>query len=235
MSINREVKVTCPHCDAVSPFQIWLSVNTAQNPELKGSIRDRSLFQFECPYCGEKTAVDYGMLYHDPDNKELIHYAINKENADEVYHMLTDDDKKGAFSSIFDQKYLIRIVRSKNQLLEKLALFDAEYDDRLIELYKYHLEKAFREEHPESENVEILFFSDPEGNPMLQIFNNCETQGVVPLNNSSYYELLQKHEKEMRDFREDDPVVDQEWVKTFLSPAYFEKPDIPRNTDYEIN
>lgn len=235
MSIQREVNITCPHCDAVSPFNIWLSVNTLQDPDLKEKIRDRSLFEFECPYCGAKTAIDYGMLYHQPEDKMIVHYAITQENADEVYHMLTDEDKRGAFSSLFDQNYLIRIVRSRNQLLEKLAEFDANYDDRMIEIYKYHLENAYREEHPEAGHIEILFFSTPEGDPMLQIFEESEAKGVVPLNNSSYYDLLQRHGIEMKPMQEDSFIVDQNWVSNFLSPEYYEKPSKPKSTEYEIN
>ena len=235
MSISREVKVTCPHCEAVTPFTIWLSVNTEQNPELKESIRNQSLFRFECPYCGEKTSVDYGMLSHDPESTQILHYAISQENADEVYGMLTDPEKSASLSSVLEKGYLIRIVRSKNQLLEKLAIFDSNYDDRIIELYKYHLEKAFQAEHPDKSNISILFFNGEEDTPMLQIFSENETQGFVPLDNSAYYDLLQRHGKEMKDMCKDDPIVDQKWVSTFLSPAYFGKPEIHNNTEIQIN
>ena len=40
MSNKKEVKITCPHCDAVSPFTVWLSVNTKDDPELKPIKRD---------------------------------------------------------------------------------------------------------------------------------------------------------------------------------------------------
>ena len=235
MSIEREVNITCPHCDAVTPFKIWLSVNTSQDPDLKQKVRDQSLFDFECPYCGTKTAVDYGMLYHQPEEKIIVHYAITQENADEVYHMLTDEDKRDAFSSLFEQNYLIRIVRSRNQLLEKLAIFDSNYDDRMIEIYKHHLEIAYRAEHPDCEAVEILYFNSNEGEPMFQIFEGNETKGIVPLNNSSYYDFLQRHGIEMKKVQEDSPIVDQKWVDTFLSPEYFDKPAVPKNHAYEIN
>ena len=235
VSIEREVKITCPHCDAVTPFNIWLSVNTDQDPDLKEKVRDQSLFEFECPYCGQKTVIDYGMLYHQPDEKVIVHYAITQENADEVYHMLTDEDKRSAFSSLFDQNYLIRIVRSRNSLLEKLAIFDAKYDDRMIEIYKHHLELAYRNEHPDCESVNILFFTSGEGVPMLQIFEGDETKGVVPLDNASYYDMLQRHGIEMKPMKDDSPIVDQSWVDTFLSADYYDKPAPSKNFDYEIN
>ena len=39
MSSKKEVKITCPRCDATSPFTVWLSINTADDPELKESVR----------------------------------------------------------------------------------------------------------------------------------------------------------------------------------------------------
>ncbi len=233
MSNKKEVKITCPHCDAVSPFTVWLSVNTKDDPELKQAVRDQSLFRFTCPYCGVTTMIDYGMLYHQPEEKVMIHYAITPENEKEVVGMLTDPEKNVPFRPLFENNYLIRVVRSRNQLLEKLAEFDANFDDRMIELYKLSLEEAFRKEHPESGDLQILFFNTENGEQMFQIIDGTETKGVVPLNTSFYYTLLQRHGIEMGEMSKETPIVNGDWARTFLTTDPFRK-DM-RNTEDQIN
>ncbi len=235
MSSKKEVKITCPRCDATSPFTIWLSINTADDPELKESVRNQSLFRFTCPYCGVETMIDYGLLYHQPEDKLMVHYAVTPENEQEVVSMLTDPEKNAPFRSLFDAHYVIRVVRSRNQMLEKLAIFDANFDDRLIELYKRDLEQAYKAEHPNAVAPQILLFNTPENEQMFQIIDGNETKGVVPLNTSYYYLLLQRHGKEMRELFEENPVVNQDWASDFLLTDAFVVPPKNSTTFEQIN
>ena len=79
--------------------------------------------------------IDYGLLYHQPEEKLMVHYAVTPENEQEVVSMLTDPLKNEPFRSLFDAHYVIRVVRSRNQMLEKLAIFDANFDDTQDGLY----------------------------------------------------------------------------------------------------
>lgn len=232
MSSKKEVKITCPRCDATSPFTVWLSINTADDPELKESVRNQSLFRFTCPYCGVETMIDYGLLYHQPEEKLMVHYAVTPENEQEVVSMLTDPLKNEPFRSLFDAHYVIRVVRSRNQMLEKLAIFDANFDDRLIELYKRDLEQAYKAEHPDASAPQLLLFNTTENEQMFQIIDGNETKVVVPLNTSYYYLLLQRHGKEMRELYEESPVVDQNWADVFLRTDNY---IVPRNTSNTVD
>lgn len=134
MSQRREVSLTCPQCGKEHPFIIWNSINTTLDPEMKEAVKDRSAFRFVCPDCGAKTYVDYDLLYHQMEDRIMIHYARLNESAEQIYQMLTKDDPEDMVQDMLRNHYLIRIARSQNQLREKIAIFDAGLDDRIIEI-----------------------------------------------------------------------------------------------------
>ena len=139
MSKRCEVTITCPKCNEEHPFVMWQSINTQLDPEMRAAVKDRSAFQFICPTCGEKTYVDYGFLYHQMEDGIMIHYASSDEDAEEIYKMVTNKEQDGLFHDMLDADYLIRIVRSQNELREKISIFDEGLDDRIIEIIKLFL------------------------------------------------------------------------------------------------
>lgn len=65
MSIERKEMIICPKCGHEQEFLVWQSLNGDINPEAKQQLIDGTLFHFECEKCGDKSNVDYSMLYHD--------------------------------------------------------------------------------------------------------------------------------------------------------------------------
>lgn len=89
MSISQPITITCPKCHTESEYVMWESINTMLDPEMKSAVRDGSAFLFTCPECGAKTNVDYGFLYHQMEDRIMIHYASSDENAKEIYDFVT--------------------------------------------------------------------------------------------------------------------------------------------------
>ena len=57
-------------------------------------------------------------------------------------------------NALFDfrtKKYLARIVTSPNQLIEKIQIFDAGKDDRIMELVKLLVTDSLHENNPDKE------------------------------------------------------------------------------------
>jgi len=211
MSSHREIIITCPKCKRYHPFVIWDSINTTLDPEMKAAVKDRSAFLFECPTCGEKTFVDYGFLYHQMEDRIMIHYANSDENAEEVYKMLTGEDPMGMIQDLRKENYLIRIVRTQNELREKIAIFDEGLDDRIIEIFKIYILVSLQEDNPGCKAIEILYFRDDEKN-FVQIFSDGKPQGVAELPDKFYEELCQKYADKIPDIRKDGPYVDRQWA-----------------------
>lgn len=211
MSSHTKVIVTCPKCNKEHSIRIWRSINTTLDPEMKAAVRDRSAFLFTCPSCGEKTYMDYGFLYHQMEDRIMIHYASTDENADEIYEMLNGNDPTGMITDMRKNNYLIRIVRSQNELREKIAIFDEGLDDRIIEIFKIYILATFQEDHPDCKQIETLYFRDGEKN-LIQILADGESYGVAEIPDKFYKELCEEYRGKIPDIRKDEPYIDRQWA-----------------------
>ena len=211
MSSHIEVTVTCPKCNTEHTTMIWRSINTKLDPEMKAAVKDRSAFLFECPSCGEKTYMDYGFLYHQMEDNIMIHYATSDEEAVEIYETLYGDDPTGMIKDMINDNYLVRIVRSQNELREKIAIFDEGLDDRIIEIIKIFILAKFMEDHPDCEDIEALYYKDDNKN-LVQVLADGKSYGVVEMPDELYKNLYEKFIKQMPDMREDGPYIDRRWA-----------------------
>ena len=213
MSIKHEVDVTCPNCKKAHPFGVWESINTSVNPEMKSAVRDKSAFLFVCPTCGEKSLIDYGFLYHQMEDKIIIYYADSDARAEEIKTMLAAEDASEMVGDLRKGKYLVRVVRSLNELREKLAIFDAGLDDRIIEIYKIYVLSVYRKDHPDDHDIKTLYVRDPNGKRnLIQIIAGGKTGGVSEIPEGFYKELCLQHLGSLPDLREDEPFIDRRWA-----------------------
>ena len=212
MSKSRSITITCPKCHTESEFVIWESINTMLDPEMKSAIRDRSAFLFTCPECGTKSYVDYGFLYHQMEDHIMIHYASSDENAQEIYGLVTGKTMPDMMKEMFDSDYLIRIVRSQNQLREKLAIFDSGLDDRIIELFKIFLLARYQEDHPDnSGKIELLYCFENDTH-LIQVLDDNEPAGAAELQIDFYEKLKKEFAPRLPDIRKDEPFIDRQWA-----------------------
>lgn len=125
---NRNLE--CPSCGKKSRFKIWDRIQIDKNPGLREKVRDLSLFRFQCPKCGHETYLDYDFLYIQSDLRLVIYYAPGGGDVTDMHQSLQKPEYE------FMKAFRYRLIRQRTQLLEKLAIFDAGYDDRLIEIMK---------------------------------------------------------------------------------------------------
>ena len=59
MSRHHIEKVTCPSCHHEGDFELWDSINTALDPEMKEKVLNQSIFLYTCPSCGETFRLNY--------------------------------------------------------------------------------------------------------------------------------------------------------------------------------
>ncbi len=152
MSSFHEQTLPCPRCNTPSPFTIWESVNVTLDPELKEQLLSRELFRFTCPACQETSELVYPLLYHDQQRKLMVWLLLPDEN-DEI--SLDQASLEAAKTAL--QGYTLRLVATANALIEKILIFDAGLDDRVIELMKAMLwqDGASDPQFPR----ELIFFS----------------------------------------------------------------------------
>lgn len=220
MSRKTTVEIICPACGRRHIVSIWQSINTTIDPEMKIAVRDRSAFLFTCPDCGKQTYLSYGFLYHQMEDRILIHLANTEENAEEIYKMFTDKDDIGPINFV-DEDYLIRIVMSDNQFREKLFIFDAGLDDRIIEIYKVLVLAMYQKEssaEADYNTIGLYFYTGDDGKYYIQIITDRETKGVVEMHSDVYKKLCRDYLPRLKDIRKDDPFIDRQWaLKEFHS------------------
>ena len=205
MSIKSSAAAVCQKCGKEHKIDIYKSINSAENPELKAAVLDGSLFLWECPHCGASNLVGYECLYHDPDEKFMVWMLpFGLPEGPEKDAIVNQTKAMG--------DYRLRIVKNAGDLMEKVLVFDAGLDDRCIELVKWI---ASREEgmdgvsnlHFYRLQDDVMVFSGVKGGAMqgfgfgLNVYEDCA--GIIARNPD-----IAKEES----FAE----VDSEWVNSVL-------------------
>ena len=128
MSKSHLEKITCPNCKEVGKFEIWNSINVDVDPQTRSMVKDRTLFKYVCPNCKKDFNLEYNTLYHDCSNRFMIWCLSNDNEKD-----LGIDDEK----IVYLDGYKLRIVKSKNELIEKINIFELGLDDMIVEALKH--------------------------------------------------------------------------------------------------
>lgn len=136
MSLSEEQPITCPGCKATSVARIHRSVNVTTEPALKEQLLTGRLFTFACPSCGRSSRVVHPeLVYHDVQRGYLLQMdALGKFDAASLRGL------EGSLPPV------TRVVRDSNALLEKVKVFDAGLDDRVIEVLKLVLASQQRDD-----------------------------------------------------------------------------------------
>ena len=214
MSRHHIEKVTCPSCHHEGDFELWDSINTALDPEMKEKVLNQSIFLYTCPSCGETFRLNYSTLYHQMEDLVMI-YLVPESEVKKTYEIFYE---KNALADYRTEKYLYRIVTSANQLVEKIQIFDAGKDDRVMELVKLLATDSLHENNPDKEFDELRFAVDDNGTNILIIINKGEITGAVDIDNM--YEFASSHCNDFKDLRDDeDIVINREWILNKLAEA----------------
>ncbi len=207
MSRAEMIKITCPKCQKESDFRIWDSINTQLDPELKSAVRDLSLFVFECPECGEKNSINYGFLYHQMEDNMMIHYANSEENVQELLELYTNEENE-MMKMMFDSGYLIRVVRSREVLLEKLAIFDAGLDDRIIEIIKL----LYLVQLEERDNVDNVYFVKVGDERIIEFISDGRVLCHANLDQKFYSDIENDFIDKIPPINKGDIIIDFSWA-----------------------
>jgi hypothetical protein len=59
-------EVRCPTCGRVTPWNVWVVVNTQERPDLLGRIRDGTIRKLTCPGCGAEAWSALPLVVYNP-------------------------------------------------------------------------------------------------------------------------------------------------------------------------
>jgi len=155
VTISKQITLKC-RCGAESPFTVHETVNVTEDPALKRPLIDGQLWTHKCPSCGVEARVMYPMLYQD------LNLAGGQPGASLMLMLSFDDsfDPTELDAGMSDLQFLsrmssqsTRLVRSHNELIEKIHIFESGLDDRSIEMLK----AMVRQQVPSVRERELLF------------------------------------------------------------------------------
>lgn len=202
---NKTISVTCPACCTEGSFRIFPFVNTSQDPEAKELIFSRDLFRYICPECGEEILVSYNCTYLDPDNTFMVALITEQDTA----------------PSIEAAGYELRIVRSINEFVEKIALMEDGIDDRIIELYKIMLEDQFEEERQGTEILGVYYAGQNFDDKTLMFYiitGNAEN--VRAMLSFDTYEAISKQFEQFPDMAKSCSEINRLWAVSTLQSGF---------------
>lgn len=128
--------------------------------------------------------------------------------------MLSGNDErlKGDMEINLFEGYTKRVVASQNQLLEKLAIFDAGLDDRIVEVIKVIFRVQMQENHKDISVDEIFYYTEQDGSYRIQFMNEGQGVATASFDKEMYQEIVDEFNSKIQDALEDDIVIDTEWA-----------------------
>lgn len=210
MTIKDTRKIRCPVCGKESDFEIYGSINTELDPDLKERVLDGTVFLFKCPDCGHEAYIVYPCLYHQMEDRLMI-YLVKETEVEEAREAFEKGEGELAEAMSGLTGYSIRIVNTQNSLREKIKIFDAGRDDRVIELIKLFYFVSFKEKMPDREFEELLYDDQGDEAGILYFMNEGQVIGTVTVPAGMYAEIEEKV-RQWNDEYKDDPVIDLDWA-----------------------
>lgn len=204
MSLKSQALAVCQKCGKEHRVEIYKSINTATDPDLKAKVLNGELFLWECPDCGTGNLVAYDCLYHDPDEKFMVWMLpFGEPQGPEKDAIMRQAKAMG--------DYKLRIVANAGDLMEKVLVFDAGFNDRTIELVKFVAGRELEgvsKLHFYRMQDDVMVFSGVKNGKMegfgfgLNVYEDC--QGILERNEAIA--------------REDGfATIDQDWVDSIMN------------------
>lgn len=137
MSINMKQSIKCPVCGQMSDITVWSSITVKDSPDLKSDLLSGRINMFKCPSCSHFGLMPNPMLYNDEDKKLMISFSPTNDPV--LKQQLFDNVEKSSKESGELEKfagYNLRFVTDYNELLEKILIFDNNFNDKAIEVIK---------------------------------------------------------------------------------------------------
>ncbi len=217
MSMHHNEICTCPQCGKNSEFTVWSSIDIQENPEMKGRVESLEAFTFVCPHCGQRQLIDYNFLYNDGDNRLMIYQVVDDEGETAARRSFGGRGISALKSFL---PYTFRIVRSLDELLEKMRIAGAGLDDRIIELFKVLAMRQAAALYPEFHGSEGWFIQNGEGKWIIHLIDGEADQALDVDYEDSFRELYgavaREYKIELDEKSKDVFVIDQAWAEEFV-------------------
>ena len=187
--MDREM-LNCPNCDTEIGFKPIEFVDVSTDPDYKEKIMNGQFFMVKCPECGAEIMVEYPIMYMDPEKKLNIYMAPDHDG--ELLNQLNSLDVP---ECDVDEEAIYRLVNGPTELLEKILLADGNRDDRIMELYKALVVESIREDFPQVQTQDMLYYVDGSEEYFIvwDFENEDGEQLTIEVDEELYQQLKEDH------------------------------------------
>lgn len=208
-------KIICPKCGHEQEVKIYPSINSSLDTDIVEKILTNQLFCFECDECHEKTPLIYNSLYHDIEHGLMV--WLMPEICDEHIKEMNDTAfQLQAFGMVNPNvKYRYRIVRTVNELKEKMAIEKENLDDRILELLKVAYLVQIAEQIGDKTVAEMMFDCIDDGYFFTLFFENEGIEPAMIMIDMNVYKNMQEQFIEILDSSMPEGFIDIsfDWAK----------------------
>lgn len=209
--ITDEDVVVCPVCEHEQTITICPSVNVTTDPEMREKVLSGELFEFTCDKCGFAGYAGYPFVYEDKETNGGFLIYLEPD---------CEDREVGIEGDIADQVIYherpMRLVPDMNSLKDKIFIFEAGLDDRVIELFKALMFKKMQDDDPEKIPDELKFTKraeiDGEDLLLFAAFRNEELLGTLEMPYSLYQTCVLSGEPIWDVPVTECAAIDQQWI-----------------------
>lgn len=188
MSTQITKDIICPQCGETQKYQLYTSINSVDNPEMKNLVLMETLFDWRCSRCNYFADMAYPFLYTDPKAGYIICFKpVGSTGTVEP-------------TSVMEQ-YIKRSVKNLAEMKEKILIFDSGYDDVAMELVKNALCAIIKNTYKVS-TVHAYFSRLGEGELEFAVFLPRKNE---PLYHSTKAEVYKQSQEVLRTLNYEEP------------------------------
>jgi predicted RNA-binding Zn-ribbon protein involved in translation (DUF1610 family) len=171
-----EKRFECPNCAAPGVVQIDSIVRLSENPQTRDRVLCGVYFEWICPQCGGQFLIDDVFLYYDDIRQFMIYYVPGyKEASLPVPTLIRAKDG-------FDSEHsTLRVTARFLDLAEKIRIFEAGLDDRLVEAVKMYCSINIAKTGDAADDI-LFEEKDEDDTLFFSVYRNGECIGLpVPM------------------------------------------------------
>lgn len=146
MSTTRPQWIRCP-CGATFQGEVWSGLHVSRRPDVREQILDGTFHRFTCPACDGPVVLEGRLAYTDFPRRHWFTVVprIDLRHREELAAFarrsfeMTMQERAPQMVQGWAEEMTQRLVFGLASLREKLVIFDAGLDDRVVELLKLQL------------------------------------------------------------------------------------------------
>lgn len=168
------IELQCPHCGSKKHVKSESFINPMFEPELKQAILEDTFFVHKCHVCHQLIHYQHPLLYHDNKNHYILY--LMEENQE--------------INLQYEKQIIKRVIRTVNELKEKIKIFDDHLDDRIIELLKVKLLRQYKKNN---QMISSLQYHDYDHSSSTIWFTKVRQEAELIAVDKGYYDEMKRY------------------------------------------